>query len=563
MVQRILHIFNKEFSGLHQAAYLLGMFAFFSQILALVRDRLLAHFFGAGAVLDVYYASFRIPDFLYISIASFVSVTVLIPFLSEKISGSFGDTASEDAKKFMSDVFSVFMSVIILVSVIVFWLVPFLSDNLVPGFTEEQKNQFINITRILLLSPILLGVSSLFGSVTQTYRKFFIYAGAPVLYNVGIILGILFLMPFFGIYGVVLGVVFGALLHFLIQIPVVARHSLLPHFNFNIDWAQIKKVVYLSLPRTVALSSTHVTLIILFAIASYMNEGSISIFSLSFNLQSVPLSIIGVSYSIAAFPTLARLFSRGERKQFAEHITVAARHIIFWSIPAIVLFIVLRAQIVRTIYGSGLFDWTDTRLVAASLAVFSISVLANALQLLFVRGYYAAGHTKTPLLINVGSSALIVALSFMFVYIFDNFDMPLYFMESLLRIENVAGSVIISLPLAYSVGMIINGAALLVFFGRDFKEFSLSLEKAFVHSFAASIIMGFVAYKSLEFFVRFVDINTFVGIFTQGILSGTVGILAGIIILKILGNEEAEEIGIAIKKRFVGVSAIAPDKEDL
>lgn len=563
MVQRILHIFNKEFSGLHQAAYLLGMFAFFSQILALVRDRLLAHFFGAGAALDVYYAAFRIPDFIYISIASFVSVTVLIPFLSEKISETSGDIASKNAKKFMSDVFSVFMVVITFVSVIVFWLIPVLSDSVVPGFTPEQKHQFINMTRILLLSPILLGVSSLFGSITQTYRKFFIYAGASVLYNIGIILGILLLMPFFGMYGVVMGVVFGALLHFLIQIPVVARHGLLPHFNFNIDIAQIKKVIYLSLPRTIALSSTHVTLIILFAIASYMNEGSISIFSLSFNLQSVPLSIIGVSYSIAAFPTLARLFSRGERIQFAEHITVAARHIIFWSIPAIVLFIVLRAQIVRTIYGSGRFDWTDTRLVAASLALFSISVLASALQLLFVRGYYAAGYTKTPLLINVSSSALIVALSFIFVYIFNNFDMPRYFMESLLRIEDVAGSVIISLPLAYSVGMIINGVALLVFFGRDFKEFSLSLEKAFVQSFAASIIMGFVAYRSLEFFVKFLDINTFVGIFTQGALSGTLGILAGIAILKILGNEEAKEIGLALKKRFIGVSAIAPDKEDL
>jgi len=563
MVQRILHIFNKEFSGLHQAAYLLGVFAFFSQILALVRDRLLAHFFGAGTVLDVYYASFRIPDLIYISIASFVSITVLIPFLSEKISKTSEDIAGEEAKKFMSDVFSVFILAILFVSAAVFFILPFFADSIIPGFTQNQKHQFIITTRILLLSPILLGLSSLLGSVTQTYRKFFIYAGAPLLYNIGIILGILFLMPFLGIYGVVAGVVFGALLHFLIQIPVVARHGLIPRLNFNIDGGQIKKVALLSLPRTIALSSTHVTLLVLFAIASFMSEGSISVFNFSFNLQSVPLSIIGVSYSIAAFPTLARLFSLGERVQFAEHITAAARHIIFWSIPAIVLFIVLRAQIVRTILGSGAFDWTDTRLVAACLAVFSVSVLANALQLLFVRGYYAAGYTKTPLFINVSSSVLIVALSFIFVYIFNNFDMPRYFIESLLRIEDVPGSIIISLPFAYSVGMIINGAALLVFFNRDFKEFSLSLEKTFIQSFAASIIMGFAAYKSLAFFVKFVDMDTFIGIFAQGALAGIVGIVAGIATLKILGNKEVKEIGKAFKKRFTGISAIAPDKEDL
>jgi len=563
MVQRVFNVLNKEFTGLHQAAYLLGTFALFSQILALVRDRLLAHSFGAGSVLDVYYAAFRIPDLIFVSIASFVSITVLIPFLADKINFEKEEDDKTDARKFMSDIFTVFITAITAVTAIIFLLVPMLSDLVAPGFSIGQKKEFILLTRILLASPILLGLSSMLGSVTQVYRKFFIYAGAPILYNVGIIVGILFLYPIFGIYGVALGVIIGALLHFLIQIPIVITHGLMPAFSLRVSFSEIKKVVSLSFPRTIALSSNQLTLIVLIALASFMIDGSISVFNFSFNLQSVPLSVIGVSYSIAAFPTLARLFSKGEKEAFCRSIVMASRHIIFWSIPAIVLFIVLRAQIVRTILGSGQFDWADTRLTAASLAVFAVSVLAQSLQLLFVRGYYAAGRTKVPLFVNIFSSAFIISLGFLLVYIFQSIPFFRYFIESLLRIDGIAGSSVVMLPLAYSIGIIINAGLLWVFFARDFKEFSLSLEKAFAHSFAASIIMGFVAYRFLVLFGNIFDLDTFLGVFAQGLFAGIFGILAGILVMILLGNQEIGEVGYSIKHKLKGVIVVAPDKEEL
>src|SRR3972149_427019 len=110
-------------------------------------------------------------------------------------------------------------------------------------------------------------------------------------------------------------------------------------------------------------------------------------------MQSVPLAIVGVSYSTALFPTISRLFSEGNRQKFVSEMIIAARHIVFWSIPITVLFIILRAQIVRTILGAGEFSWSNTRLAAAALAIFSISVLAQSLSLLFVRAYYASGRT--------------------------------------------------------------------------------------------------------------------------------------------------------------------------
>lgn len=558
MVEKILTFMNKEFSGLHEAAFLLGSAAVASQILALIRDRIFAHEFGAGAALDVYYASFRIPDFLFVSVASFVSITVLIPFLIEKIGKS-----EKGGKEFLDNVFTVFFATIVLVSIGVFFLIPTLSGMLFPGIEGVSRDSLIVLTRIMLLSPILLGLSNLLGSITQTARKFFIYALSPVLYNIGIIIGVLCFYPLWGLPGLAYGVVLGALLHLLIQVPTVLHFGLLPTFSRRISFSEIKEVMYLSFPRTIGLSVNQVALLVLVSLASRMPEGSIAVFNFSFNLQSVPLAIVGVSYSVAAFPTLAHLFSQNQTEKFINNIVAAARHIIFWSLPILVLFIVLRAQIVRTILGSGAFSWSDTRLTAAALALFAVSLVAQSLILLFVRGYYAAGNTKTPLLVNVISSALTVVFAYFLINVFEENLFFRYFMESLLRIENNQGSIIIMLPLAYSVGMIANALVLFGFFRSDFKNMPSFLRRTFIHSFLGAVTMGFVAYLFLGIFAKIFDINTFLGIFLQGLFSGVLGIVAGVMILKLMKNREIEEVGKALHSKFWKARAIAPDKEEL
>lgn len=558
MVEKIFNFMNKDWSGLHQAAMLLGTAAVTSQILGLIRDRIFAHEFGAGATLDIYYASFRIPDFIFVSIASFVSVTVLIPFLIEKIGAS-----EKDGKQFLDNVFTVFFVAIILISVVVFFLVPQLSGALFPGIVGKSHDTLVFLTRIMLLSPILLGLSNLLGSITQTARKFFIYALSPILYNVGIIIGILFFYPLWGLSGLAYGVVLGALFHLLIQVPTVLRFGLLPKFLLKPDFSQIKEVVYLSLPRTIGLSVNQIALLVLISLASRMPEGSIAVFNFSWNLQSVPLAIVGVSYSVAAFPTLAHLFSKKETEKFLSNIVTAARHIIFWSLPIIVLFIVLRAQIVRSILGSGAFSWSDTRLTAAALALFAVSLVAQSLTLLFVRGYYAAGNTKTPLLVNGISSLLTITLAYVFIHIFQTNLFFKNFMEALLRVGDNPGAVIIMLPLAYSVGMIANALTLFGFFKKDFTSMPSFLRITFMHSFLGAVAMGFIAYLFLGLFANIFDTNTFLGIFLQGLFSGVLGIVAGVMILKLMKNREIEEIGKALHTKFWKARAIAPDKEEL
>jgi putative peptidoglycan lipid II flippase len=551
MVKRIFNLLNKEVKGLHQAAYLLGAFSILSQLLGLVRDRLLAHSFGAGTTLDIYYAAFRIPDFIFVLVASIVSIFVLVPFLVERI-----ERNKEEGRKFINNIFSAFSAFIVLISLLAFFLIPYLSKFIFPGFSPEAMDSLITITRIFLFSPILLGLSNLFSSITQVYQKFIIYAVSPLLYNVGIIIGIVFLYPSMGIPGLGFGVALGAFLHLLVQVPAVIQVGFLPKLNLGINFREILQVVKISLPRTLTLTVNSIALLFLVSFASVLGEGSISIFNLSFNLQSVPLSIIGVSYSVAAFPTLARYFSSGDRLNFAGNIAVAARHIIFWSIPSIFLFVVLRAQIVRTILGSGRFSWEDTRLTAAALAIFAISLLSQALILLFVRGYYAAGYTKRPLVINTISSALIIILGFLLVDLFNDNHTFRYFMESLLRIEGIKNSSIIMLPLAYSIGITINVFILWRSFRKDFKEFSIPIKEAFFHSIVASFFMGFVAYQCLRVFDRVFDINTFWGIFLQGLFSGLIGIFFAIFILKIFKNKEIEEIWKYLRARFWGTETL-------
>src|SRR3989344_2809631 len=302
-MDKILRIFSKEYGNINQAAFLLGLFAFLSQILALFRDRSIAHFIGPSTELDTYYAAFRVPDLIFISIASLASITVIIPFLVARMDG---DKVTAKAQKYLNDIFSAFFLLIVLVAVVAFFLMPYLVSFIAPGFAPVFQEKVILLSRIMLLSPICMGLSNLFGTVTQLFRRFFIYSLSPIFYNLGIIVGVIFLYPHFGIYGLGIGVALGALMHCTVQI--IASHNLgfTPKFSLNVNFADIKDAALTSFPRTLGLAFNNISLICIIALASFLPGGSISIFNFSFNLQSVPLNIIGISYAVAAFPTLVR-----------------------------------------------------------------------------------------------------------------------------------------------------------------------------------------------------------------------------------------------------------------
>ncbi len=562
MVSKIIRLFNSEIGGVHQAAFLLGFFTLMAQVLGLVRDRALAHFFGAGLTLDIYYAAFRIPDLIFATAASLVSISVIIPFINKAESkhelnqdGGKNAESKKEVRGILDSLFTSFSILIIVISIIAYFALPHVTKYIFKGMTQPgAMDQIILLSQILLLQPICLGISNILGSLTQLRKRFVLYALSPIIYNMAIILGVFFLRPYMGISGVVWGVVIGGFLHFAIQIPFIKKEELLPRIISlsKVDWKLVRNIFMISVPRTLTLSASMIELIVLTALAATLSIGSISILSLSFNIQSVPFGIVGVSYALAVFPTLSAHFANGERDKFLSQMISAIRHVIFWSVPIAAFFIVLRAQIVRTILGSGNFDWDSTRLTAACLALFTVSLVAQGLEILFIRAYYAAGQTRKPLIINLISSVITIIAPLGFIWLYRHDPVFGNFFARLFRVEGIAGIEVLMLPLGYTLGTIINAFCFWIKFENEFSKGQLIREtyRSWLGALGAGVIGGFFAYVGLNMFDEIFDLETLRGVFLHGFTAGIIGIIAGFIILKILKSEELDEVLVTIHKKI-------------
>ncbi len=558
MVKRVLKLMYSEIRGLHQAAYILALFAFGSQILALVRDRLLAHTFGAGSELDLYYSAFRIPDLLFVLFVSVLSVYVLLPFVN-KAKESDGDKAGAHV---LSQMFTIFLFSYLLVSIVIFIVTPYLVPIFFPGLIQYQETLVVLI-RILLLQPFLLGVSSLFGVVTQLSHRFILYAVSPLIYNIGIIIGITFLYPYFGMKGLVVGVVLGAFGHMLVQLPLVSKSNFAFTIARTIDWDLLKSVFWVAVPRALTLSVHQMVLFVFIGVATMMTAGSVSVFQFAFNLQSVPLAIIGMSYSVAAFPVLADLFAKKDRDSFNTHVLTALRHIIFWSLPIIALVIVLRAQIVRVVLGSGAFDWDDTRLTAAVLAMFIIGLVAQSVLLLLVRAFYAGGKTKIPLVIALIGAFISGTSAVVGLKLVEQYPNLATSLEVIFRLKGVEGTEVLVLAIAFVVGVTIE-MLLLIF--MTMREFGFKWE-GFIRQITESLLASFMgalsAYSTLLFVVDGIKQESFIGILIQGSVAALVGVCACIFTYYILGSRELNEIYRSYHSRIFKTDVIGPQQDTL
>ena len=542
--RRVIDLLHKEVRGLHEAAYLLAFFTFGSQLFALVRDRMLAYSFGTGETLDVFYAAFRIPDTMYAFLASMVSLFVLIPFL--EAAGKEGFPA---LKAFLSDMFSFFSFALIGVGGIAWLFAPQLVELLYSGFSPTMQADLVPMIRILLLQPLLLGISNLFAAYVQIRGRFLLYAIAPILYNIGIIIGILFLQPLFGTNGLAWGVVLGAVLHLGVQTPFMVINNMIPRFTIP-NWKHVFEVVRISIPRTITLSAQQVVVLVMIALASRYVAGSVSAFSFAWNLQSVPLAIIGVSYSVAAFPKLSRLFGNGETEEYKNLILVAARQILFWVIPAVVFIIVLRAQIVRVVLGTGAFDWNATKMTAAVLALLALSLVAQGITVLLVRACYAAGKTKIPLMITAVSSTLTIVLAVTLLHLSSRGFLELTWLADIMRVRDVLSPEVLLIAIAYSVGAMVAALLLLVYFERTYPSFWKGLFSTLWQSLISALVAGFATYLALNLVTKFVQLDTLFGIGVQGLLSGTVGVCVWTVVLVSLGNKDIVVAWTALQKKL-------------
>ena len=558
MVKRVLNLMYSEIRGLHQAAYILALFAFGSQMLALVRDRLFAHTFGAGNELDMYYAAFRIPDLLFVLFVSVLSVYVLLPFVT-KAKEEHGTAAGA---RVLSQMFSLFLIVYAVIALVLFFLAPTLVPLFFPGFATETDT-LVLLIRILLLQPFLLGISSLFGVVTQLSHRFILYAISPLIYNIGIIVGITLLYPVFGLPGLVIGVVLGALGHMFVQLPLVTQSEYAFSIVKSFDLTLLKSVFLVAIPRALTLSIHQLVLLVFVGVATIMAAGSVSVFQFAFNLQSVPLAIIGMSYSVAAFPVLADLFAKKDQISFNTHLLTALRHIIFWSFPIIALVIVLRAQIVRVVLGSGAFNWDDTRLTAAVLSLFIIALTAQSILLLLVRAFYAGGKTRTPLLVALLGAVVSICTAYSGLQAFNMYPVVRDTLASLLRLEGVVGIEVLVLAFAFVVGVIIEMCILLFMAIREFGLVWKALLAQCLEATLAAFVGALSAYTALVFLVDGVNQETFIGIMLQGGIAGVMGVLGVIVTYYILGSKELSEIYRSYHSKIFKTDVIAPQQDTL
>ncbi len=483
------------------AAFLIALSGVASRILGFVRDRILATQFGAGDVLDAYYTAFRIPDLLYGLLVAGALSAAFVPIFTELVSQEKDDDAWQLASGVLSFI-GVTLGILGLFGIL---FTPGLLSLLAPGFAGEKLDLTISLTRIMLLSPLFLGVSAVFGGVLISLKRFVAYALAPVFYNIGIIFGVIFLTPTLGSAGLAWGVVIGAFLHMAIQYPAMKQSGFLYQGTWKAFFydRQIKQVLLLMIPRSLSMGITQISLLVVTAFASLLASGSLAAYTLANNIQSVPLGLFGVAFSLAVFPSLSLYAAQKENKKFVKTLSETSRRILFFVIPLSIALIIFRAQFVRVILGAGHFDWEDTILTFEALKFFAISLFAQSLIPLFARAFFAFQNTKTPLYIALVSEVVHIGII--------PFLLPYYAVQAL--------------TISFTVGSIINVALLYFFLRKHIEEWSdrKFLTPLFKISFAA-ILAGLVAQISKSLFALTTnELDTFVEVFLQLLTGLTIG----------------------------------------
>lgn len=535
---------TRPISGLHQAAYLLAGLTLASQVLALLRDRLFAHLFGAGEVLDLYYAAFRVPDLVFALVVSLVSAYVLIP----RLAGLTEQGERDQARELVSQTASFLLVGAGVIALLLTFIAPHALLFLFPAFEDSvYREQFVFLSRLLLLQPILLGLSSILSSVTQLNRRFFLFALSPVLYNLGIIVGTVVLYPTYGLPGIGIGVIIGASAHLLVHVPVVRKAGLMPRLRVP-DVRLLWNVAKDSVPRSLALGLGSLSTLLLVALASRTGEGSIAVFTLASNLETVPLSLIGAAYATAAFPVLAEQIGGKHVEAFRATLTAAFRHIIFWSSVITVLAIVLRAHLVRILYGSGAFDWDDTRLTAAIFAILIVGLLAQSIILLSSRAFYASGRSWNPLIVQLSGLVLSVAAAYGMLRLAWEVPMVEYFFQALLRVSDVSGSNILFIALGATLGQLAMAAIALLTLRQVAAGIARTLARPLFEGLGAAILGGAGAYGALALMGAIAPLTKVAIVVAEGAVAGIVGLTISGFVLAFLENQEFRDLRMSLRK---------------
>ncbi len=444
-------------SSIEKGALIIGFATIVGSILGILKNTVLAAKFGASRDLDIYFAAFRVPDFLY-SLLVFSSLSSsFMPIFAKAIKNG-----KNDAWSLVSGIFSVFSAFFGIFAVLVLFFSDELAMLIAPGFSSMDSEKLSLMLKILMIQPIFLSVSNLFSVTLQWFKKFFVSSLAPVFYNLGIIVGVLWLSDFWGISGVAWGVVLGAFLHLLIQLP--GFYSL--GFHFRLDktaFGFFKEMGFLMIPRSLTILMNNVVLFWITSISSLLAAGSLGIFNLADSLQSLPLTIAVMSLVTASFPFISQKWadfkeaqSPEKKSDFVATFDRVLSEIVLLIIPIACALAVFSGEAVGILFGYGNFLAQDQILTSLTLTVFAVFLPFQALTMFLIRAFFATANTKDPLLARMVSALV--------------FQVPLvWFMSQLIGVPGIA--------LGMGFGFLIDSLILFLVFRKRIGILSLPLSK--------------------------------------------------------------------------------------
>lgn len=392
-----------------RGAAVLSITSFASYILGLIRDRLFAQTFGASADLDTYNAAFIVPDLLLNILVAGALQAAFLPLFSSV----FSKKGKEAAQEFASSVLNIALLIVLIAGTIATIFFPYLSSFIAPGFSSEQKDTLINISRLLLLSPIIFAASNTLGTLLISQKRYLAYGLSPVSYNLGIIAGTLFLTSVWGIYGVVCGTIGGALLH--LSVRIIGFHRISFHLRpmIRLRIPEMKQLFFLMLPKMVGHPAEQLSFLAFTNIASTLAAGSISILSFARNFMSVPVSLFGIAFATAAFPLFSEAALLDSLETFKSYFRDSLKKILWFTVPSALFFLFFGYYVVKILLGGGAFDEQAIRLTASVLGIFAFSIPLESISHLLARAFYALRNTLLPVvfsLIGLGLAVVVASL---------------------------------------------------------------------------------------------------------------------------------------------------------
>ncbi|MBI3955861.1 murein biosynthesis integral membrane protein MurJ [Candidatus Gottesmanbacteria bacterium] len=540
MKRALWQMFTRRQTSIGSAALVLASMVLASRFLGLIRDRLLAARFSADE-LGIYFAAFRLPNLLFELLVMGALTTAFIPVFTRYLT----QEKEGEAWRMAAIIINTSLLLLAIIAVPLFVWAPQASRLFAPGFTPQQIVQMARFTRFILMlqvAPLLVG--NFFTGILQSYRSFIVPAVAPVIYNIGIIIGIVAFTGWLGLMAPVVGVGIGALLFMLIQIPVLRSLGYRHQFIVTLRQQGVRDVLRLLGPRTLGLAASQIDTTVDLMLATLLGARMVTIFNFAQHLQQLPVGLFGATIAQAALPTLSLSAANNDRGELKQAIVTSLHQMLFFIFPVSVLFVVLRTPIVRLVFGASRFDWEATVLTGMTLSMFSLSLAAQALVHLFARGFYALYDSKTPVAIAVGSILLNAALSIVLIM---RLGLPVW-----------------SLGLSTSVASIIHACVLFYYLDRRLERFSRAeLLLPLVKMGFAAMIAGVAIYIPLKILDQLVfDTTRTFGLILLTGMTGTIGLTVYFFLSWVMGVGEVHSFISMIRRvRRVPAVILEPARE--